>query len=80
MNIIIRKIKDTEHEYLAYSKSLCNKATYLLYFLDNIFGAVILNNFIEMIRTYFKPTNIVINIIEKEVSFKNEYLLELIRD
>ena len=40
MTVTIRKLEKTEHEYFAYCKSLCGKATYLLYFDDSIFGAV----------------------------------------
>ena len=45
MTITIRKLEKTEHEYFAYCKSLCGKATYLLYFDDSILGAVVLHNF-----------------------------------
>ena len=36
MTVTIRKLEKTEHEYFAYCKSLCGKATYLLYFDDSI--------------------------------------------
>jgi len=45
MTIIIRKLDKTKHEYLAYTKSLCGKATYFILFEDNILGAVTLHNF-----------------------------------
>lgn len=36
MTVIIRKLDKTEHEYFAYAKSFCGKATYIVYFEDTI--------------------------------------------
>jgi len=44
MTVTIRKLDKSEHEYFAYCKSLCGKATYLLYFDDSILSAVVLHN------------------------------------
>ena len=49
MTVIIKKLENKEHEYFAYAKSLCGKATYFVYFQDNIWGAVALHNFIAML-------------------------------
>ncbi len=43
MTVIIRKLDKTEHEYLAYTKSLCGKATYCICF-EEILRAVTLHN------------------------------------
>ena len=64
--------------YFAYTKSSIGKATYCLYFTDDIMGAVILNNFIQMLRDYFKPNKVEIKVSDREVVFKNEYLLQLL--
>ena len=49
MTVTIRKLDKTDHDYFAYTKSLCGKATYLVYFQDDIWGAMILHNFIDML-------------------------------
>ena len=46
MTITIRKFEKSDHEYIAYAKSLCGKATYCLYFVDDIWGAIVLCNFV----------------------------------
>ncbi len=50
MTITIRKFENSDHEYIAYAKSLCGKATYFLYFSDDIWGAVVLCNFVQMLK------------------------------
>ena len=34
MTVIIRKLDESDHDYFAYAKSLCGKATYFVYFKD----------------------------------------------
>jgi len=53
MTVTIAQLSESEHDYLAYCKSLCGKATYLVYFGDSIVGAVALHNFIDMLRSFF---------------------------
>ena len=79
MTVIIRKLNNTEHEYFAYTKSLCGKATYSIWFEDNIWGAVTLYNFIEMLKIYFKQDKVEVIIGDKEFSVKNEIVLDLIK-
>ena len=80
MTVIIRKLDKTEHEYFAYAKSYCGKATYIVYFEDNIWGAVTLHNFVEMLRMYFQQQKVVVNIEDKNLKIKNESILELIKE
>ena len=80
MTVIIRKLDKTEHEYLAYAKSFCGKATYIVYFEDTIWGAVTLHNFIEMLRTYFQEKKVDVDIDKKNITIKNELILDLIRE
>ena len=42
MTVTIRKLEHGEHEYLAYAKSMCGKATYFLYFTEHPYGFVLL--------------------------------------
>jgi len=80
MTVIIRKLDKTEHEYFAYTKSFCGKATYIVYFEDTIWGAVTLHNFIEMLRTYFQEKKVNVDIDNKNLTIKNELILDLIRE
>ncbi len=80
MTVIIRKLDKTEHEYLAYAKSFCGKATYIVYFEDTIWGTVTLHNFIEMLRTYFQEKKVNVDIDNKNLTIKNELILDLIRE
>jgi hypothetical protein len=78
MKIIIRKLEDRKHTYFAYLRGLCGKATYLLYFEDNITGAVSLHNFIEMLQTHFKIARAEVHIQDREIAIKSAALLEAI--
>lgn len=80
MTVTIRKLDNKEHEYFAYAKSLCGKATYFVYFTDDIWGAVTLHNFIEMLRSFFKPSKVNVMLDEKNLTLKNSALLELLKD
>jgi len=79
MTVIIRKLDNKEHEYFAYAKSLCGHGTYFLYFQDDIWGAVVLHTFIEMLRSFFKPSKVEVTVAEKDLTLKNDALLELLK-
>ena len=80
MTVTIRKLDKSEHEYFAYTKSICGKATYFLYFEDNIWGAITLHNFIEMLKSFFQQKNVEVRIDEKSILIKNENILKLIKE
>ncbi len=80
MTVTIRKLDKSEHEYFAYTKSICGKATYFLYFEDNIWGAITLHNFIEMLKSFFQQKNVDVRIDEKRILIKNKNILELIKE
>ena len=80
MTVIIRKLDNKEHDYFAYAKSLCGHGTYFLYFQDDIWGAVVLHTFIEMLRSFFKPAKVEVTVAEKDLTLKNDALLELLKD
>jgi len=79
MTVIIRKLDNKEHDYFAYAKSLCGHGTYFLYFQDDIWGAVVLHTFIEMLRSFFKPAKVEVTVAEKDLTLKNNALLELLK-
>ena len=78
MKVIIRRLEHKEHEYLAYTKSLCGRGTYFVYFQDNIWGAVALHNFIEMLRSFFQPPTVQLEVAQT-LTFRDEALLELLK-
>ena len=80
MIITIRKLEKTDHDYFAYAKSLCGKATYFVYFQDDIWGAMTLHNFIEMLKSFFDQEKITISIPKKNIEIKNELFLKLIME
>jgi len=80
MNVTIRKIEKSDHEYIAYAKSICGKATYFLYFLDGIWGAVVLCNFVQMLKNFFEPEKTQITVHENAVSLKNADILTLLQE
>jgi hypothetical protein len=80
MTVTIRKLEHHDHEYFAYAKSLCGKATYFVYFTDDVWGAVILHNFVEMLRSFFQPSQVTVRVGDKSLSLKDETLLEYLKD
>jgi len=80
VNVIIRKLDKTDHDYFAYTKSLCGKATYFVYFKDDIWGAMTLHNFIEMLKSFFNQKKVKISMQDKNIEIKNELFLKLIRE
>jgi len=80
MTVTVRRIEDSQREYFAYAKSICGKATYFLYFCDDIFGAVVLHNFVEMLRRFFKKEDVQLRLQDATVQLKNEHILSLLRD
>jgi hypothetical protein len=80
MNVTIRRLEHSDHEYLAYAKSLCGKATYFLYFCDDIWGAVVLCNFVQMLKSYFQAEKLKLTVHENAVCLKNEQILAFLNE
>jgi len=80
MEVTIRKLEKSENEYIAYTRSLCGKATYFLYFTDGIWGAVVLCNFVQMLKSYFEPQKLKLKVCENAVCLKNEHILSLLKE
>lgn len=80
MIVTIRELQGTKHEYIAYTKSLCGKATYFVHFEDSIWGAVTLYNFIEMLKMFFQQKRLEVKISEKTLCMKNEDILSLLNE
>jgi hypothetical protein len=80
MLINIRKLEYTDNDYFAYAKSLCGKATFFLHFTDDVWGAVLLFHFSQMLKSYFEADRIVFHISETTISLKNKYVLDLLKE
>ena len=73
--ITIKQIENKDREFLAYYKSDFLKSTFCVSFKDDIFGAVALTRFTEMIKTHFNEQNITLFISDKNIKFKSQALL-----
>lgn len=80
MIVTIRQLQGTSHEYIAYTKSLCGKATYFVYFEDSIWGAVTLHNFIDMLKMFFHQKRVEVKVSDRTLQLKNESILSVLKD
>ena len=80
MTMMIKRLQNSDHEYIAYVKSFCGKATYFLYFQDGIWGAVVLCNFVQMLKGFFEPEKLTVKVHKDAVSLKNEQILALLQE
>jgi len=79
MTVTLRKLENSEDEYIAYAKSLCGKATYFLYFTDGLYGAVALCNFVEMLKSFFKVDRLDVTVHKNAVSLKHKEVYALLK-
>jgi hypothetical protein len=79
INIIIRPVDEKRHEFLAYLKSDFLGATYSLFFKDNIFGSIALNNFSEMIKHQYRINRVEFDFSDNPVIFKNPAVLDVLK-
>ena len=78
-DIIIKRVEDTDNDFIAYFKSSFLNATFCIIFKDYVFGAVGLNTFSEMIKYKYNDNNIKFVISDSEVKLKNPHLIEQIK-
>jgi len=78
MKIIVRKLENSEHNFFAYLSGMSGKATFFLYFEDNIYGAVCLHHFAEMLKAHFKTKHLKICIQEKGIVIKSTAVLSML--
>ena len=76
IKIIIKQIESKQGEYIAYYRSELLSATYSVYFRDNIFGAIALHDFSEMIKGKYKKEDIEFIISEEKMLLKSKALQE----
>ena len=74
MTVVIRKIAGTDRDYLALREKVRRRATYFVYFQDNLWGAIALHNFAEMLcLAGGNPPQL--RLIEQELSHKHPEFL-----
>ncbi len=82
IQIIIRPVENRKGEYIAYYTNEFLKATFSVLLKDNIFGAVALHSFAEMIRkTYgknYRSGEIDFKVSSEAMSFENKALLDVL--
>ena len=81
IQIIIRPVEHREGEYIAYYEAEFLQATFSVHLKDNIFGALALHAFAEMIRkTYgknYKSGEIDFMVSDQAMSFQSKALLDV---
>ncbi len=82
IQIIIRPVEGREREYIAYFENEFLQATFSVLLKDNIFGALALQSFSEMIRkTYgknYRSGEIDFVLSDEAMSLKNKALLDVL--
>ena len=82
IQIIIRPVENREGEHIAYYTNEFLKATFSVLLKDNIFGALALHSFAEMIRkTYgknYRSEEIDFKVSGETMSFQNKAVLDVV--
>ncbi len=82
IQIIIRPVENREGEYIAYLENEFLQATFSILLKDNIFGALALHSFAEMIRKTFaknyRSGEIDFTVSNEAMSLKNKALLDVL--
>ena len=82
IQIIIRPVENKKGEHIAYYTNEFLKATFSVHLKDNIFGALALHSFAEMIRKTFgknyRSGEIDFKVSSEAMSFENKALLDVL--
>ena len=79
MTVAIRKIAGTDRDYLAYARKFSGRATYFVYFQDNLWGAVALHNFSPDAAPRLGPSTSPSQRRPGALSLRHPAVLELLR-
>ena len=79
INVAIRKLAGTDREYLAYARTFAGRAAYFVYFKDDIWGAMVLHHFTDMLRAVFQNTPLKLTLVDQELALKHPAVLQLLR-
>lgn len=80
MTLTITSLADSPHSYLASATSLYGRSTYLLYFRDDISGAMSLYEFAEMLRKHHGLQEIELAFRDAQLDLRDGSLLRLLRE
>ena len=69
--IIIRKIENSENNFIAYFKNPLLKVSYCVCFTDSITGAIGLNDFFQMLSFKYAKDNFEFVVKDEAVKIKN---------
>ena len=82
IQIVIRPVENRTGEYIAYFENEFLQATFSVLLKDNIFGALALHSFAEMIRKTFaknyRSGEIDFTVSNEAMSLKNKALLDVL--
>lgn len=79
INVAIRKLAGTDREYLAYARTFAGRAAYFVYFKDDIWGAMVLHHFTDMLRSVFQNTPLKLTLVDQDLPLKHPAVLQLLR-
>jgi hypothetical protein len=80
MTLTIRSLADSPHSYLASATSPYGSATFLLHFRDDIFGAMSLYEFAEILRKHYGLSEIQLAFRDTQLHLGDGPLLRLLRN
>jgi len=75
--VTLRKIEKSGHQNMAIYKTALFNGIFCMVFQDNIFGMMLLNHFLEMIRNRYKPETLEL-ILEDDIEIKDKRLFKFI--
>ena len=78
MKIFLKQIENQKHKYIAYFNSPLGSASYVLFLNDDIFGAICLHTYLEILKKVFKTNKINIDICKSKINAKS--ILDIIED
>ena len=82
IQIIIRPVECRAGEYIAYYETECVQATFSVHLRDNIFGALALRSFSEMVRKAFaqsyRSSEITFMLSTESMKLENKLLLDVL--
>ena len=77
IKITIKQIEGRQGEYLAFYKSEFLKATYSVFFTDNIYGCIALTDFAEMLKHKYNEERVNFVISNEKLTFQYPQLLDI---
>lgn len=77
VDVELRKIDNSKLGYLAVVKKF-GTGVFFAHIKDDIWGVIVLNRFMEMVRLESGAKKVVIKMTDKKVEIKSKFLLEMI--